>query len=116
MVDVAERGRPSDLVRGEQPKQLRLDAGEGGPGVGDGATDGGAAGAGASGGAPQIEQERAEAREIGLRPLARSCGRVRLAGARLLRVHAGPVQKATVDGGVRTRPWRAATAALTRRA
>ena len=47
----------------------------------------GGEGARAFGQAPQLEQERVEAREIGLRPLARPCGRVRLTDARLLHVH-----------------------------
>ncbi len=37
--------------------------------------------------APHLEHERAETREIGLRPLARPGGRVRLSAARLLRAH-----------------------------
>ncbi len=40
-------------------------------------------GACAFGEAPQLEHERAETRELGLRPLARPRGRVRLTGARL---------------------------------
>ena len=47
----------------------------------------GGEGACAFGEAPQLEHECAEAREIGLRPLARPRGRVRLTAARLLRVH-----------------------------
>ena len=47
----------------------------------------GGEGARAFGEAPQLEQVRVEAREFGLRPLARPRGRVRLTAARLLRVH-----------------------------